>query len=157
MNDGFASFVTQQAFGLGIGQHASIHHFSEQIDTAMLNNEEGEGLLGGSFRIVIGILLILDALYIIKDDLYALLGSGIHRQMATCELTRHLERLWCDDVGRLRQEGLYVCSFLKIEQEFLAGCLAELLVVVCVFLFHLFRNDGLRALCDLLEEGMVRM
>ena len=53
MNDGFASFVTQQAFGLGIGQHASIHHFSKQIDTAMLNNEEGEGLLGGSFRIVI--------------------------------------------------------------------------------------------------------
>ena len=79
MDDRLASFITQQALGLGIGQHASIHHLDKQIDAAMLDDKERDSLLSRNFRIVIGVVLILDALYIVEDDLYALLGSGIHR------------------------------------------------------------------------------
>ena len=150
------TFGRLQTLGLCILQHTPCFHLLQQDRAAVAYNEETDAFDSRLFRIVEGIVFVLDTFHIGMDQQYTLFFRCIDGQFVARQVC------WQMVIGQIQthllQQELFGClQLVEIDEQFAFGCLLELFVILPILLDNLFRNLRLATLDYLFEEGPVGM
>ena len=78
MNDRLAAFFAEQAFGLGVCQHAFFFQYPEQIRAASFDHKERDTLVFRFLLIVEGVVFIFDIFDSVSQDLQPFRRCGVN-------------------------------------------------------------------------------